>query len=105
MNILRLGDAALERSRAVPRARVVDTRVTEDGGAEESFVQPLVVPKTPQRFYFKFGKPVTTKGLYEAGFMKDEEVGWLPKDTHEYHRIPRLCTRSYVTYLVRVLMH
>ena len=27
----------------------VDTRVTEDGAAEESFVQPLVVPKAPDR--------------------------------------------------------
>ena len=52
----------------------MDTRVTEDGGAEETFVQPLVVPKTPQRFYFKFGKPVTTAGLYDEGFMKDDEA-------------------------------
>jgi hypothetical protein len=40
------------------QARAVDTRVTEDGGDAENFVQPLFVPKTPQRFYFKFGKPV-----------------------------------------------
>ena len=44
----------------MPRARNVDSRVTEDGEEEESFVSPLVVPRTPQRFYFKFGKPVDT---------------------------------------------
>ena len=70
-----LGQAAAERSREVPAARAVDTRVTEDGGAEETFVQPLVVPKTPQRYYFKFGKPVDTDGLYQGGFLdNDEEV-------------------------------
>ena len=68
-----LGDAAMERSRAVPRARAVDTRVTEDGEAEETFVQPIVVPKTPKRYYFKFGAPISTAGLRDAGVDKDEE--------------------------------
>ena len=67
-----LGQAAIERSRDVPSARAVDTRVTEDGIGEETFVQPLVVPKTPQRYYFKFGTPISTAGLKESGFGDDE---------------------------------
>lgn len=67
-----LGQAAIERSRDVPSARAVDTRVTEDGIGEETFVQPLVVPKTPQRYYFKFGTPISTAGLKERGFGDDE---------------------------------
>jgi len=69
-----LGEAAIERSRAVPRARAVDTRVTDDGVGEETFVQPLVVPKTPRRYYFKFGAPVPTAGLAETGFAEDEDA-------------------------------
>jgi hypothetical protein len=53
-----LGEAAVARSRAIPQVRAIDTRVTENGGAEESFVLPILIPKTPQRYYFKFGKPV-----------------------------------------------
>uniref|UniRef100_A0A7S0SGW0 Phospholipid/glycerol acyltransferase domain-containing protein n=1 Tax=Mantoniella antarctica TaxID=81844 RepID=A0A7S0SGW0_9CHLO len=67
-----LGEAAMARTAGMPQARAVDTRVTEDGGDAENFVQPLFVPKTPQRFYFKFGKPVGTAGLYKEGFMKDD---------------------------------
>ena len=26
-------------------------------------MQPLIVPKMPQRYYFKFGKPIFTEGL------------------------------------------
>ena len=69
-----LGEAAIERSRAVPSARAVDTRVTDDGVGEETFVQPLVVPKTPRRYYFKFGAPVYTGGLRETGFADDDEA-------------------------------
>ena len=69
-----LGEAAIERSRAVPSARAVDTRVTDDGVGEETFVQPLVVPKTPRRYYFKFGAPVYTAGLRETGFADDDEA-------------------------------
>ena len=69
-----LGEAAIERSRAVPSARAVDTRVTDDGVGEETFVQPLVVPKTPRRYYFKFGAPVPTAGLRETGFADDDEA-------------------------------
>ena len=69
-----LGEATIERSRSVPRARAVDTRVTDDGVGEETFVQPLVVPKTPRRYYFKFCEPVPTAGLAETGFAEDEEA-------------------------------
>ena len=69
-----LGEAAIERSRAVPSARAVDTRVTDDGVGEETFVQPLVVPKTPRRYYFKFGAPVYTAGLRATGFAEDDEA-------------------------------
>ena len=48
----------MAKSRSIQPARAVDTRVTEDGGAEEIFITPVVIPKIPQRFYFKFGKPV-----------------------------------------------
>ena len=58
-----LGEASMARSRAMPKARAVDTRVTEDGGAEETFIQPILIPKTPQRYYFKFGKPVRSSCL------------------------------------------
>ena len=27
---------------------------------EELFIPPLAVPKTPERFYYKFGRPVRT---------------------------------------------
>ena len=40
----------------------------DDGGAEETFVQPIVAPRgAPRRFYFKFGAPIETRGLYEPG--------------------------------------
>ena len=26
----------------------------------------------PRRFYFKFGAPIETRGLYESGFSKDD---------------------------------
>ena len=44
----------------------MDTRVTEDGQAEEAFVQPLVVPRAPERYYFKFGRPIRTAHLVSA---------------------------------------
>ena len=47
--------------------------MTEDGDAEELFVQPICVPKAPQRYYFKFGRPIETAGLHAEGFSKDEE--------------------------------
>ena len=37
-----VGDFARELGSGVPRARNVDSRVTEDGEEEESFVSPLV---------------------------------------------------------------
>ena len=79
-----LGDAALERSRAVPRARAVDTRVTEDGEAEETFVQPIVVPKPPKRYYFKFGAPISTAGLR----TKTASTGCCEKEGRIRSRIP-----------------
>ena len=61
-----VGDALLARARDVPSARAVDTRVTEDGQVEEAFVQPLVVPRAPERYYFKFGRPIRTAHLVSA---------------------------------------
>ena len=37
-------------------------------------MQPLVVPKTPRRYYFKFGAPVYTAGLRATGFAEDDEA-------------------------------
>ena len=62
-----VGDALLARAREVPSARAVDTRVTQDGQAEEAFVQPLIVPRAPERYYFKFGKPIRTERLFDDG--------------------------------------
>jgi len=33
----------------------------------------LVSPKIPQRFYYKFGKPITTAGLHKSGFSKNDD--------------------------------
>ena len=30
-------------------------------------------PKIPERFYYKFGKPITTEGLYKSGFSKSDD--------------------------------
>ena len=61
-----VGDALMARARDVPSARAVDTRVTRDGQSEEAFVQPLIVPRVPERYYFKFGKPIRTAELFSA---------------------------------------
>jgi hypothetical protein len=50
----------------------VDTRVTRDGQAEEAFVQPLIVPRVPERYYFKFGKPIYTGELFSEKKKLDE---------------------------------
>ena len=42
----------------MPSARAIDTRVTNDKGEEELFIQPILVPRTPQRFYFRFMAPI-----------------------------------------------
>jgi hypothetical protein len=55
----------------VPSARAVDTRVTQDGQSEEAFVQPLIVPRAPERYYFKFGRPIRTGEIF-AG--RDDDV-------------------------------
>lgn len=55
---LGIGDSVRERSQKVPTARSVDTRVTTDAGEEELFIQPVVTPKAPQRFYFRFMAPI-----------------------------------------------
>ena len=59
-----VGEALLARARDVPSARAVDTRVTQDGQSEEAFVQPLIVPRAPERYYFKFGKPIRTGEIF-----------------------------------------
>jgi hypothetical protein len=61
-----IGDGILARSRSIPSARAVDTRVTQDGQREESFVQPLLAPRIPERFYFKFGAPIRTAGAVDV---------------------------------------
>jgi pimeloyl-ACP methyl ester carboxylesterase/1-acyl-sn-glycerol-3-phosphate acyltransferase len=67
-----VGDALMARARDVPSARAVDTRVTRDGQAEEAFVQPLIVPRVPERYYFKFGKPIYTGELFSEKKKLDE---------------------------------
>ena len=67
-----VGDALMARARDVPSARAVDTRVTRDGQAEEAFVQPLIVPRVPERYYFKFGKPIYTDELFSEKKKLDE---------------------------------
>ena len=59
-----VGEALLARARDVSSARAVDTRVTQDGQSEEAFVQPLIVPRAPERYYFKFGKPIRTEEIF-----------------------------------------
>ena len=68
---LRLGEAAIEDPAPFP-ARAVDTRVTDDGVGEETFVQPSWCPR-PRRYYFKFGA-LYTGGLRETGFADDDEA-------------------------------
>ena len=59
-----LGDALRARAAAVPAARAVDTRATEEGGAAEVFLPPLVSPSgLPARFYFRFGAPRRCAGV------------------------------------------
>ena len=38
--------------------------MTQDGQSEEAFVQPLIVPRAPERYYFKFGKPIRTGEIF-----------------------------------------
>ena len=33
----------------------------------------MISPKIPQRFYYKFGKPITTEGLYKTGLSKNDD--------------------------------
>ena len=40
-----------------------DAFATPAGRPGERFVTPLSVPKPPERFYFLFGKPISTVGL------------------------------------------
>lgn len=48
-----------ERATKMPRARAVDTRFTDgEEGDEELFIQPVLAPKTPERFYFRFMEPI-----------------------------------------------
>jgi len=66
-----VGEALLARARDVPSARAVDTRVTQDGQSEEAFVQPLIVPRAPERYYFKFGRPIRTGEIFAR---RDDDV-------------------------------
>jgi len=69
-----VGEALLARARDVPSARAVDTRVTQDGQSEEAFVQPLIVPRAPERYYFKFGKPIrTSREMFKSPSDDDEK--------------------------------
>lgn len=34
--------------------------VSEDKALEDLFIAPFAVPRAPQRFYYKFGKPIET---------------------------------------------
>ncbi len=70
-----LGDALRARAAAVPAARAVDTRATEQGGKEELFLPPLIVPSAsgPARYYFRFGAPRRTAGG-AAGGADDPEA-------------------------------
>lgn len=70
---LGIGESVRERSRKVPNARLVDTRVTAESGEEELFIQPVVVPKTPERFYFRFMAPIDSSEVEiddEKGVME-----------------------------------
>ena len=58
-----LGDRVKAQMEKVPKARQFDSRETEDNMKPESFVQPVLVPTTPQRFYFRFMKPIDTNGM------------------------------------------
>lgn len=62
MNNPIVGDSVRKRSQSVPKARAVDTRVTADAGEEELFIQPVIVPKAPERFYFRFMAPIDVSG-------------------------------------------
>jgi len=58
-----LGDRVKAQMEKVPKARQFDSRETEDNMKPESFVQPVLAPTTPQRFYFRFMKPIDTIGM------------------------------------------
>ncbi len=58
-----LGNRVKMQMEKVPKARQFDSRETEDDMKPEWFVQPVLAPTTPQRFYFRFMKPIDTNGM------------------------------------------
>lgn len=63
-----VGDMMKQRVAALPTARPVGggAAVTEaEEDIREQFISPIVAPKVPARFYFKFGRPISTAGRQE----------------------------------------
>jgi len=80
-----LGANVRERATKMPRARAVDTRFTDgDEGDEELFIQPVLAPKTPERFYFRFMEPIDLRQRSVA-IDDDEAVA------HIYGECKRAC--------------
>ncbi|KAK9908919.1 hypothetical protein WJX75_004666 [Coccomyxa subellipsoidea] len=53
-----VGNLIEQRARnSIPQAR---RGVSEDKALEDLFIAPFAVPRAPQRFYYKFGKPIET---------------------------------------------
>ena len=90
-----VGEALLARARDVPSARAVDTRVTQDGQSEEAFVQPLIVPRAPERYYFKFGKPIRTEEIFAQTTRKNRDAKNATRDEDFEAEETRLVLETY----------
>lgn len=62
-----VGDMVRERIESIPQAR--SQRISEE--MQEEFIAPVGYPRTPNRLYVKFGKPISTTEMKEV--MKDDE--------------------------------
>lgn len=67
-----VGDWVRERAAGITAARRDDPREQEQAGFQESFIQPVAIPLPPERYYFRFGRPIETASRRDA--LKDEEA-------------------------------
>jgi pimeloyl-ACP methyl ester carboxylesterase len=84
-----LGERVRTQMEKVPSARKFDTRETDDDMKPETFIQPILAPTTPERFYFRFMKPIDTIGMDRNN---EEEVKRVYKET-------KMSVESGIAYL------